>query len=77
MYIIYEYSSLCVWVKIAQRCFAAIGNASKMYYLSEMMRISDDFEETHGPGVACPEVQARFAMLKGDLRWESFTHFEK
>lgn len=57
-----------ILLKIAQRCYAALGNASKTYYLTEMITIADKYEETHGPGLQCPEVRARFALLNVDLR---------
>lgn len=57
-------------LRVAQRCFAALGNASKTFYISETIKIAEKFEETAGPGtgMTCPEVRARMALLCGDLR---------
>lgn len=55
--------------QIAQRCFAALGNASKTFYLSEIIKIAEKFEEAHGMGLQCPEVRAALALLSGDLRY--------
>lgn len=53
---------------MAQRCFAALGNASKTFYLSEIIKVAEKFEETYGSGLQCPEVRAALALLSGDLR---------
>lgn len=56
-------------LRVAQRCFAALGNASKTYYLYETIKIGVRFEESTGqPEIQCPEVRARLALLGGDLR---------
>lgn len=57
------------FVQVAQRCFAALGNASKAFYLSETMKIAEKYEETSGPGLQCPEVRVRLALLNADLRF--------
>lgn len=55
--------------QVAQRCFAALENASKTFYLSEMIKIAEKYEESTGsPGMSCPEVRVRYALLGGDLR---------
>lgn len=56
---------------MAQRCFAALGNPSKTFYLSDMTKISEKYEETTGPGLNCPEVRARLSLLNGDLRYDA------
>lgn len=56
-------------LRVAQRCFAALGNASKTYYLWETIKIGEKYEETTGGSeTQCPEVRARLALLAGDLR---------
>ncbi|CAO1308118.1 unnamed protein product [Diamesa tonsa] len=56
-------------LRVAQRCFAALGNASKTFYLSETVKIGEKYEESTGqPEMQCPEVRARMALLGGDLR---------
>lgn len=56
-------------LRVAQRCFAALGNASKTFYLSETIKVGEKYSETTGqPELYCPEVQARLALLAGDLR---------
>lgn len=57
-------------ISVAQRCFAALGNASKAFYLSETMKIAEKYEETTGqPALKCPEVRVRLALLNADLRF--------
>lgn len=55
-----------LWV--AQRSYAALGNASKAFYLSETIRIGAEYAVVHGQGARCPEVEARLALLRGDVR---------
>lgn len=55
-------------LRVAQRCFAALGNTSKTFYLDETIKIAEKYEETSGPGLQSPEVRARLALLGGDLR---------
>lgn len=56
-------------LRVAQRCFAALGNASKTYYLYETIKIGERYEESTGqPEIESPEVRARLALLGGDLR---------
>lgn len=56
-------------LRVAQRCFAALGNASKTYYLYETIKVGERYEESTGqPEIQCPEVRARLALLAGDLR---------
>jgi intraflagellar transport protein 172 len=55
-------------LRVAQRCYAALGSASKTFYIGEMIKIEEKHEELNGPGV-CPEILARLALLGGDLRF--------
>lgn len=55
--------------KVAQRCFAALGNASKAFYLSDTSEIAENYEKTTGFGLQCPEVRVRLALLEADLRF--------
>jgi hypothetical protein len=55
-------------LRVAQRCYAALGSASKTFYIGEMLKIEEKYEELNGPGV-CPEILARLALLGGDLRF--------
>lgn len=56
-------------LRVAHRCFAALANASKTYYLYETIKIGERYATTTGqPEVQCPEVRARLALLAGDLR---------
>lgn len=64
-------------LRVAQRCFAALGNASKTFYLSETIKIADKYEETTGPGLTCPEVRARLCLLGGDLRQAERIYLEQ
>lgn len=53
---------------MAQRCFAALGNASKAFYLSETVKIAENYEKTNGHALECPEVRVRLALLDANLR---------
>ncbi|XP_065359796.1 intraflagellar transport protein 172 homolog [Calliphora vicina] len=56
-------------LRVAQRCYAALGNVSKAFYLNEMIQQADKYEEaTLSPGIMCPEVRAKLALLSSDLR---------
>lgn len=56
-------------LRVAHRCFAALANASKTYYLYETIKIGERYAENTGqPEIQCPEVRARLALLGGDLR---------
>lgn len=59
---------------MAERCFAALGNASKAFYLSETIKIAEKYEETTGPSLECPEVRVRLALLNADLRFVKSKH---
>ncbi|XP_055687572.1 intraflagellar transport protein 172 homolog [Lutzomyia longipalpis] len=66
-------------LRVAQRCFAALGNASKTFYLAEVIKIADKYEEEHQPGsgLECAEVQARLALLNADLRTAERIYLEQ
>lgn len=53
---------------MAQKCYASLGNASKTFYLSEMVKLDEEYKESWGPNIPCPEVQARLALLNADIR---------
>lgn len=56
-------------LRVAHRCFAALANASKTYYLYETIKIGERYAENTGqPEIHCPEVRARLALLGGDLK---------
>ncbi|KNC30792.1 Intraflagellar transport protein osm-1 [Lucilia cuprina] len=56
-------------LRVAQRCYAALGNVSKAFYINEMILEADKYEEaTLSPGILCPEVRAKLALLSSDLR---------
>ncbi|KAG5668038.1 hypothetical protein PVAND_015995 [Polypedilum vanderplanki] len=56
-------------LRAAHRCFAALGNSSKTFYLYEMIKIGERYAKNTGHSeITCPEVRARFALLTGDLR---------
>ncbi|KAL9903021.1 intraflagellar transport protein 172 homolog [Glossina fuscipes] len=56
-------------LRVAQRCYAALGNVSKAFYLCEMIEEADKYEKNTGiPGILCPEVKAKLALLSSDLR---------
>lgn len=47
---------------VAQRCYAALGNVTRVLYLQNTREIAERFEAD------CPEVKARLALLNSDLR---------
>lgn len=54
---------------VAQRCYAALGNVTRVLYVQETREIEEKFIETMGGGFGeCPEVKARLALLNSDLR---------
>ena len=56
-------------LRVAHRCFAALANASKTFYLYETIKIGERYVENTGQSeIQCPEVRARLALLGGDLR---------
>lgn len=55
-------------LRVAQRCFAALGNVSKAFYLSEMINAAEEYERKLSPGKICPEVKAKFALLESDIK---------
>ncbi|XP_018787824.1 PREDICTED: intraflagellar transport protein 172 homolog [Bactrocera latifrons] len=65
-------------LRVAQRCYAALGNVSKAYYLNEMIEEADKFEESTGtPGIMCPQVRAKLALLSSDLRTAERIYLEQ
>ncbi|XP_055910125.1 intraflagellar transport protein 172 homolog [Eupeodes corollae] len=64
-------------LRVAQRCYAALGNVSKAFYLQEMIAAADKYEETMGPGIMCPEVRAKLALLNSDLRTAERIYLEQ
>lgn len=55
---------------VAQRCYAALGNVTRVLYLQETRDIAERYEkEVEGAvGRDCAEVKARLALLNSDLR---------
>ncbi|XP_013113055.2 intraflagellar transport protein 172 homolog [Stomoxys calcitrans] len=65
-------------LRVAQRCYAALGNVSKAFYINEMVEEADKFEESTGsPGIQCPEVRAKLALLSSDLRMAERIYLEQ
>lgn len=65
-------------LRVAQRCYAALDNVSKAYYLNEMIEEADKFEESTGtPGIMCPQVRAKLALLSSDLRTAERIYLEQ
>lgn len=64
-------------LRVAQRCYAALGNASKAFYLSEMITVAEKYEATTGPGMQCPEIKARMALLNSNLRGAEKIYLER
>lgn len=34
-----------------------------------MVKLQDEYKESWGPNIPCPEVQARLALLNADIRY--------
>ncbi|XP_033237758.1 intraflagellar transport protein 172 homolog isoform X1 [Drosophila pseudoobscura] len=65
-------------LRVVQRCYAALGNVSKAFYLAEMIQEADAFElATDSPGILCPEVRAKLALLASDLRTAERIYLEQ
>lgn len=55
-------------IKVAQRCFVALGNASMAFYLSKTIKTAADYGDEVLPDVQCNEVRARMALVNCDLK---------
>lgn len=53
---------------VAQRCYAALGNVTRVLYLQRTREIEEQYEKEGGIGSECAEVKARLALLNSDLR---------
>ncbi|XP_063226619.1 intraflagellar transport protein 172 homolog isoform X1 [Bacillus rossius redtenbacheri] len=51
-------------LRVAERCFAALGNVARTHYLRETIHIGEQFSKEYGVSEdECPEVWARMAIL--------------
>ncbi|XP_055373567.1 intraflagellar transport protein 172 homolog [Condylostylus longicornis] len=64
-------------LRVAQRCYAALGNVSKAFYLNEMIMADEKYKEINGINATCPEVQAKMALLNSDLRTAERIYLEQ
>lgn len=65
-------------LRVTQRCYAALGNISKAFYLHDMIQAADKYEEATGsPGILCPQVRAKMALLNSDLRTAERMYLEQ
>ncbi|XP_073968518.1 intraflagellar transport protein Oseg2 isoform X1 [Rhodnius prolixus] len=56
-------------IRIALRCYAALGDIPKTHFLNETLKIAEDFAKINGgDGMECPEVWARMAILNKQLK---------
>ncbi|KAL1129294.1 hypothetical protein AAG570_013823, partial [Ranatra chinensis] len=65
-------------LRVALRCYAALGDMPKMFYLSETLKIADEYaKENGGDGMDCPEVWARMAILGKQLKTAENVYLEQ
>ncbi|CAH1397619.1 unnamed protein product [Nezara viridula] len=65
-------------LRVALRCYAALGDIPKTHFLSETLKIAEDFaNENGGDGMDCPEVWARMAILNKDLKTAEAIYLEQ
>ncbi|XP_039285389.1 intraflagellar transport protein 172 homolog [Nilaparvata lugens] len=63
---------------VAERCYAALGDISRTYYLRETLKIAQDFaKQNGGDGMDCPEVWARMAILNKQLKTAEAIYLEQ
>lgn len=55
-------------LRVAQRCFSALGNVSKELFLYETIELQDEYDNVHKSGMLDPNVKARLALLHGDIK---------
>lgn len=56
-------------LRVAERCFAALGDVSKTHFLKETIKIGTSFAEQNNTDVlSCPEVWVRLAILKKHIK---------
>lgn len=65
-------------LKVAERCFAALGDISKTYFLKETLRIGEKFSvENNTTPLSCPEVWVRLAVLNKQLKTAEQIYMEQ
>ncbi|XP_037945105.1 intraflagellar transport protein 172 homolog [Teleopsis dalmanni] len=65
-------------LRVAHRCYAALSNVSKAFFLQQIIEEADKFEEGTGtPGIMCPEVRAKLALLNSDVRTAERIYLEQ
>ncbi|XP_014243162.1 intraflagellar transport protein 172 homolog [Cimex lectularius] len=65
-------------LRVALRCYAALGDIPKTHFLNETLKIAEDFARTNGgDGMDCPEVWARMAILNKQLKTAEAVYLEQ
>ncbi|XP_046660390.1 intraflagellar transport protein 172 homolog isoform X2 [Homalodisca vitripennis] len=65
-------------LRVAERCYAALGDMSRTHYLRETLQVAADFAKQHGgDGMDCPEVWARMAVLNKQLKTAEAIYLEQ
>ncbi|KAJ9575458.1 hypothetical protein L9F63_007663, partial [Diploptera punctata] len=65
-------------LQVAERCYAALGDVARTYYLRETIKIADEYaKENDGDGMDCPEVWARLAILNKKMKDAEAVYLEQ
>lgn len=65
-------------LKVAERCFAALGDISKTHFLKETIQIGEEFAEKSGTNfLSCPEVCVRLAILSKQIKIAEQVYLEQ
>lgn len=65
-------------LKVAERCFVALGDVSRAHFLKETIEIGEEFsKENGGDMMSCPEVWARMAILNKQLKTAEQIYLEQ
>ncbi|KAK9502773.1 hypothetical protein O3M35_011482 [Rhynocoris fuscipes] len=65
-------------IRVALRCYAALGDIPKTHFLNETLKIAEDFAKVNGgDGMDCPEVWARMAILNKQLKTAEAVYLEQ
>ncbi|XP_065212288.1 intraflagellar transport protein 172 homolog [Planococcus citri] len=65
-------------LKVAERCYAALGDISRAHFLRVTLQIAEDYaKQNGGDGFDCPEVWARMAILNRQLKTAEAIYLEQ
>ncbi|XP_075225811.1 intraflagellar transport protein Oseg2 [Lycorma delicatula] len=65
-------------LRVAERCYAALGDISRTFYIRETLEIAQKFaKQNGGDGMDCPEVWARMAILNKQFKTAEAIYLEQ